>query len=234
MKYLPWKDTFFFCVGAAVLLFFGERMSVVLTIWSTLLPMGYLFSFMQALFLAVLLSLPVFFLLHRRALRIRALTHVVYAWGRGDFSTNTHDMLKDEIGQLSQNLDEMAKEVQKSIETQKEISSVSGNTLLAEELHDTVKQQIFALALQISCAQKIHSSQDDQVAMYLGEAKEILHDIENDVSNLFHQSVLERQHLAEALTIYFARKYSIHHDAFSRSASNSGRRVGEIRRIYPA
>ncbi len=162
----------------------------------------------KALPFAVLLSIPVFFYLRRRVLSSRKLINAAHYWGKGDFSVTAQSHGKDDIGLLTLHLNEMAKELQKWIEVQQEMTSVNERNLLARELHDTVKQQIFALAFQISIARKIHQAKNDQLAMHLQEAKKILSDIQEELTNLIvpmRQGALENQDLADALAAYLSR-----------------------------
>jgi signal transduction histidine kinase len=217
MKHIPWKLGLLFSVVVTILLFCYRLFFLLIQASSpenrvrflgSIAPTTFLFYLAQTLPFVVLLCVPVFFYLHNRALRIRKLINAAHDWGKGDFSVIIQDNKKDDIGYLSQKLDEMARELQNYINAKQETASVKERNILARELHDTVKQQIFALAFQVSIARKIHHSQDDQLSMHLLEAKKILSDIQEELTNLIvpmRQGALENQDLADALATYLSR-----------------------------
>jgi len=217
VKHLQWKPVLSFYVIVTIMLFFYQLYSMsekssssenILSYSGGNLPATLLFSLLQALFFAVLLSIPVFLYLQWNSRRIRELINAVHYWDKRDFSATVQDSRKDDLGLLTRNLGEMAKELQKWVDAQQETASVKERNILARELHDTVKQQIFALAFQISIARKIHQSKEDQLSLHLLEAKKILSDIQEELTNLIvplRQGALENQDLADALAAYLSR-----------------------------
>jgi two-component system, NarL family, sensor histidine kinase LiaS len=77
------------------------------------------------------------------------------AWSRGEFSTIAGDSATDELGQLARRLNLMAKDLQGLIALRQELATMEERNRLARDLHDTVKQQVFALAMQIGAAQRM-------------------------------------------------------------------------------
>jgi NarL family two-component system sensor histidine kinase LiaS len=77
------------------------------------------------------------------------------AWSRGEFSTIAGGGSTDELGQLARRLNLMAKDLQGLIALRQELATMEERNRLARDLHDTVKQQVFAMAMQIGAAQRM-------------------------------------------------------------------------------
>jgi two-component system, NarL family, sensor histidine kinase LiaS len=77
------------------------------------------------------------------------------AWSRGEFSTIAGGGATDELGQLARRLNLMAKDLQGLIALRQELAAMEERNRLARDLHDTVKQQVFAMTMQIGAAQRM-------------------------------------------------------------------------------
>lgn len=164
--------------------------------------------FLRALPITISLCIPLYIYSCRFSHHISQLTTAVKAWSQGDFSVTVHNSRKDEIGQLTQHLNGMAQQLKQLIEVQRDLASSNERNRLARELHDTVKQRVFALSFQIAIARKLHRQEHDQLAMHLEEAQSILQDIQKEMANLIfpmRQAALENQSLADALATYLSR-----------------------------
>jgi NarL family two-component system sensor histidine kinase LiaS len=85
--------------------------------------------------------------------RLRRATAVVATWGAGDFTRTIPDESADEIGHLSRQLNRMAAQLDELIATRQQLSAVNERNRLARDLHDSVKQQVFATSLHLGAAQ---------------------------------------------------------------------------------
>jgi two-component system, NarL family, sensor histidine kinase LiaS len=103
--------------------------------------------------------------------RLKRIARAAEAWSHGDFSANVRDAASDELGQLARDLNHMAEQLQTLLESRQELAVVEERNRLARELHDSVKQQVFAGALLVHAARKQLASDPDRAATYLGEAK---------------------------------------------------------------
>jgi signal transduction histidine kinase len=214
---LQWKPTFFFYIFSTALLFFYQVILLWFAIHTTKNIVTFvtktpyttfIFYLERAFSFAILLSIPISFYLYFCTFRIHQLIETINYWSKGDFSYEVQKNANDAIGQLAQHLNSMAQELQKSMELQKEVASLNERNLLARELHDTVKQQVFALAFQINIARKIQTSKNDQLDMHLLEAKKILSDVQVELTNLIipmRKDVLEDQDLTDMLTSFLSR-----------------------------
>jgi len=103
--------------------------------------LGYLFVFgiASSIFLATWVT--------RRLNRVAS---AATAWSRGDFSNRIDDRSHDELGHLSALLDGMALELKALMQSRAQLATLAERQRLARDLHDTVKQQAFALNLQLA------------------------------------------------------------------------------------
>lgn len=95
--------------------------------------------------------------------RLRHITSVSSAWREGDLDRRIIDNDTDELSEHSQHLNSMAGQLKELLGLKQEAAIQDERTRMARELHDTVKQNLFALALQLAA---INAKAPD-----LGEAK---------------------------------------------------------------
>ncbi len=82
--------------------------------------------------------------------RLRRLARAAQRWSGGDFSVNVEDRSKDELGQLSRELNSMAAQFETLMQTGGELATLETRNRFARNLHDSVKQQVFATSLQVA------------------------------------------------------------------------------------
>ncbi len=82
--------------------------------------------------------------------RLNRVAHAATAWSRGDFSERIDDASRDELGHLSALLDDMALQLKDLLRSRAQLATLAERQRLARDLHDTVKQQAFALNLQLA------------------------------------------------------------------------------------
>jgi len=103
--------------------------------------------------------------------RLRRITRAADAWSAGDFSVAVADPARDELGQLSRDLDRMAGQIQTLLTSRQELAVVEERNRLARDLHDSVKQQIFAEALLVRAARRLLDRDPVAAAGHLAEAE---------------------------------------------------------------
>jgi len=101
--------------------------------------------------------------------RLSALTAVADAWGRGDFSAAAQDHSADEIGQLARQMNRMAERVRDQLHTHERLAALEARNQLARDLHDSVKQQVFAVTMTLGAAQTL--KERDPEAAWSGVSK---------------------------------------------------------------
>src|SRR5262249_362636 len=93
------------------------------------------------------------------------------------------DVSRDELGQLARDLNRMKEQLQNLLRDRQQLAVVEERNRLARDLHDSVKQQMFALSMLVGSA---HLEVDDQseASRILGEAERIGRDAEEEMSAL--------------------------------------------------
>ena len=139
--------------------------------------------------------------------RLRRLARVAQAWSQGDFSVTARDRSKDEIGQLSRELNSMAEQLENLLETRGELATLEARNRFAQDLHDSVKQQVFATSLQIAAARALIEQDKEAAESHLAQADELVRLAQRELNVLIHQmrpAALEGKGLAAALGDYAA------------------------------
>jgi signal transduction histidine kinase len=113
--------------------------------------------------------------------RLERISTAAEAWGRGDFTAVADDGKADEVGQLSRRLDAMAEELRGFLDLRQELATLEERNRLARDLHDTVKQQTFALAMQIGAAQSMLNGDMPEVSQRLDEAEKLAHEVQHEL-----------------------------------------------------
>ncbi|MGB3633617.1 MAG: histidine kinase [Rubrobacteraceae bacterium] len=137
--------------------------------------------------------------------RIGRLAYAADAWSRGDFSVTTKDRSKDELGQLSRELNDMAEDLENLLQTRGELATLEARNRFARDLHDSVKQQVFATSMQIATARALVHQKPDDAEGHLEQAHELVRQAQKELNVLIHEmrpAALEDKGLAKALREY--------------------------------
>ncbi len=92
------------------------------------------------------------FFAHGLSRRFKRLSTSIDAWSAGDFSKFIDDTTGDEISQLAQRLNEMAKQLQGLLRRKQEMAVSEERNRLARDLHDSAKQQALAASFELGTA----------------------------------------------------------------------------------
>lgn len=139
--------------------------------------------------------------------RIGTVAQAADQWSRGDFTAVAHDASQDELGQLSRRLNQMAGQLQNLLHTRQELAALEERNRLARDLHDAVKQQIFATAMQIGAARTVLAENPAAAADRLVEAEALARQAQQELTTLIQElrpAALDDQGLATALRDYAA------------------------------
>jgi NarL family two-component system sensor histidine kinase LiaS len=136
--------------------------------------------------------------------RLQRLADAAQAWSRGDFSVAVKDRSKDEIGQLSRELNNMAAQLEALIQARQELATLETRNRFARDLHDSVKQQVFATSFQIAAARAL--IEDTRAAeAHLTQAEELARQAQRELNVLIGElrpAALEGKGLSSALRDY--------------------------------
>jgi len=105
--------------------------------------------------------------------RLQGITTAVHDWSRGNFQMTVNDASADELGQLAQDLNQMARRVQELFTTHQQLALMEERQRVARNLHDSVKQQAFGITLLIGAARKALDKDTTLARSYLAEAGEL-------------------------------------------------------------
>ena len=140
--------------------------------------------------------------------RLRRLALAAKAWSRGDFSVVVGDRSKDELGQLSRELNSMAAQLENLIQARGELATLETRNRFARDLHDSVKQQVFATSLQIAAARALIERDTTSAEDHLSQADELVRQAQKELNILIAEmrpAALEGKGLASALREYVDR-----------------------------
>ena len=134
--------------------------------------------------------------------RLHRLTETAESWSQGDFSAYVQDNSGDEIGQLARRLNQMAEQLQNMVHTRAELATLEERNRLARDLHDSVKQQVFATAMQLGAAQATLDNDPETAKSHLQEAEQLAHQAQQELTGLIQElrpAALEGKGLVDAL-----------------------------------
>ncbi len=131
----------------------GEFLQLVLQ--GTILPVA-----LAMLVVGVIAGILFGFLISRGLTRrLQVLDKAVDAWGQGNFEVLAPDRSGDELGHLARHLNHMALQLENLLHARQELATLEERNRLARDLHDSVKQQVFATAMQVGAAKALLDQQ---------------------------------------------------------------------------
>ncbi|HEY7094397.1 MAG TPA: sensor histidine kinase [Ktedonobacterales bacterium] len=116
--------------------------------------------------------------------RIVRIAAAAQAWSQGDFSSPVRDRSGDELGQLARDLNRMAEQIQTLLASRQALAVVEERNRLARDLHDTVKQHVFANALLVRAARKQLDRDPAAARARLEEAEQLAEQTQQELINL--------------------------------------------------
>ena len=119
--------------------------------------------------------------------RLKKLSVAADRWGRGDFSALTYDASEDELGQVARQLNRMAEQLQNLLQARQELATLEERNRLARDLHDSVKQQIFAVSMQIGATKVLLKRDVDAAEVRLNEADKLVRQAQQELTSLIRE-----------------------------------------------
>ena len=119
--------------------------------------------------------------------RLQRLAQATQSWAKGDYEVIVHDVHDDELGQLARQLNWMAEQQQVMMEMREQLATLEERNRLARELHDSVKQQVFATGMQIAAARSVMGSNPTQAGDYLEEAERLAQQTQQELTDMLLQ-----------------------------------------------
>lgn len=140
--------------------------------------------------------------------RLESLDSAAEAWGRGDFSAAVHDDSPDEIGQLARRMNLMAQQIQDLLRVRQNLATSEERNRLARDLHDSVKQHVFATTMTLGTAKTLREQDPGVAWAMIDEAEDLSYEVQQELTGLIHELrpvELEGRGLAAALQEYGQR-----------------------------
>jgi signal transduction histidine kinase len=172
----------------------------------------------------LLLMLPLgalFGLLTTRDL-VRRLRHLVAATTRfadGDLDQRVPVSRPDEVGQLEEQFNRMAAQLVASLDQRQALAGqnarLAERSRIARDLHDSVKQQAFAVSMQLGAALALFDQDRERARRHLRDAEHLAYHVQQELAGLIQELrplALQDQRLAGALRDYvpaWSRRYGI-------------------------
>lgn len=139
--------------------------------------------------------------------RLREIARIAAAWGQGDFSRLNPEKGGDEINLLARDLNQVARQLQALVQTQQNLAALEERNRLARDLHDTVKQQVFATTMQLAAASALIDQDPAAAKQHLQEARGLANSARDELGVLIGQLrplALSGRSFADALRDYAA------------------------------
>jgi signal transduction histidine kinase len=119
--------------------------------------------------------------------RLQRITTAVHGWSRGNFQVAVTDASSDELGQLVQDLNQMARQMQALLEERQQFALLEERQRVARDLHDAVKQQTFALSLLIGSGKKYLEKDPPRAQRFLTEAEELADQTRRELTTIIQE-----------------------------------------------
>jgi len=155
-------------------------------------------------YLALFLIGSAWFLRRRVLTRVERMGTAARAWARGNFQPNLADRGRDELGELARDLDRMAADLKALVDARARLATLEERRRLARDLHDTVKQKVFALSLQLAAARE-GAANTERASQRLSEAAALVEEIQRELSDQLRE-LREGAGAAEDLVPALARR----------------------------
>jgi NarL family two-component system sensor histidine kinase LiaS len=137
--------------------------------------------------------------------RFKKVTQATESWSQGDFSSMIVDRSGDELGVMTRRLNDMAGKLEHLLQERQNIAVLEERNRMARDLHDSLKQQMFASIMQVWSAQTLLDTNTSAARERLGTIEHLLGQAQQELSTLIHQlrpiALVDKQ-FTEALRDY--------------------------------
>lgn len=140
--------------------------------------------------------------------RFKRLSVAVDQWSQGNFSLRAADHSDDELGQVIHQLNQMASQLQAMLQARQQIALLEERQRLARDLHDSMKQQIFAISMLVNSARRLLGHDNEQARTTLNEVDELVQQVQQELTALvyeLHPVALNEKGLVVALQEFIQR-----------------------------
>ena len=118
--------------------------------------------------------------------RVKNITSVTNAWETGQFGTRIVDHSDDELTSIAHELNHMAGELENLVETRQELAASEERNRLARDLHDSIKQQVFAISMNLAAIQNLWESEPEHAHEKLQVVTGLAVQTQEELAHLIH------------------------------------------------
>ncbi len=115
------------------------------------------------------------------------IARAVESWSNGDFTDKADVPHSDELGFLARRLNRMSLEIGEIFEMRQTLAAADERTRIARDLHDSVKQQVFSLSLQIGAAQTLFHRDQAKSFARIEEAQKLTAQVQHELVELISE-----------------------------------------------
>lgn len=119
--------------------------------------------------------------------RLKKLATASDRWSRGDFSAIAVDTSEDELGQVARQLNRMAEQLRNLLQARQKLATLEERNRLARDLHDSVKQQVFAISMQIGATRVLLKRDVAAAEVRLNEADKLVQQAQQELTSLIRE-----------------------------------------------
>lgn len=200
---------FAYFVGAKAVLYYYMKLEIE--------PAHILWIELEQILRDDLIALPIILFIghsisRRFSLRLEELVKAVDSWTNSQFDAKIQDDSADEVGMLTRQLQVMAGQLEKTVETEKALAAARERDRFARDLHDTVKQQVFAMQMELTAVRNLLATDPEAAAKLLEEAIGHSRQAQRDLNALIGQTPpagLDHKTLGVAVSEYVERMDSM-------------------------
>ena len=116
--------------------------------------------------------------------RLNHLVQATSAWGSGNFAPHIEDEGSDEIAELAMHLTRLAGQLQSLLAHREEWAAIETRNHLARELHDSIKQQVFAIRMQLGTAQALAAADPAESLQHVNHAESLAGQAQQELSRI--------------------------------------------------
>lgn len=138
--------------------------------------------------------------------RLRRLVGATAQFADGNYSERVQVSRQDEIGQLEHHFNQMAEQLAESIKQRQALAEqnarLAERSRLSRDLHDSVKQELFAVSMQIGAALAQKDGASETTRKHLVEADTLISQAQQNLTALIHElrpTILQQKGLPAAL-----------------------------------
>ncbi len=118
--------------------------------------------------------------------RFQRIAQIASQWRQGDLEARIRDPYKDELGQLASRLDQMATQLQELLNVEREQVLREERRRMARDLHDTLKQRLFAIHMQVAALRALIGSGKAIVPEVLDRIAEEVQQAQGEITQAIH------------------------------------------------